>query len=92
MCDLTLANEEQLKPINAYIPDYSIVNIIMAIFETANKNWYTNNVKITNDYFADQPYPHSAVDQLGFPKTSGAFHPGFNPPIDAWLDCYVKKV
>ena len=92
MCDLTLANEEQLKPINAYIPDYSIVNIIMAIFETANKNWYTNNVKITNDYFAEEPYPHSAVDQLGFPKTSGAFHPGFNPPIDAWLDCYVKKV
>ena len=36
--NLTLANKEQLEPINAYIPDYSIVNIIMAIFKTADEN------------------------------------------------------
>ena len=84
--DLTLANEEQLKPINAYIPDYySIVNIIMAVFETADEHWYQNNIEIVNDYFADQPYPCSAIDQLGFLETHGAFQPGFNPPRDMWL-------
>ena len=90
--DLTLANKEQLKPINAYIPDYSIMNIIVAIFETADKNWYINNIKIANDYFADQPYPHSEIDQFGFPETSSAFHPAFNLPTYMWLDCFVKKV
>ena len=80
--DLTLANEEQLEPVNAYIPDYSIMNIIMAMFETADKNWYRNNVEIANDYFVDQLYPHSAVDQLGFLETHGTFQPGFNPPKD----------
>ena len=81
--DLTPANEHQLEPTNAYIPDYSVVNIIMAIFETADENWYINNIEITNDYFVDQPYPHSAIDQLGFLETSGAFHPGFNPLTNA---------
>ena len=37
--NLTLANEKQLEPINTYIPDYSIMNIIMAMFEAADKNW-----------------------------------------------------
>ena len=55
----------------------------MAIFETANENWYIDNIEIANDYFADQPYPHSAIDQLGFPETGSAFHPGFNPPTNA---------
>ena len=27
-------------------------------------------------------HPHSAIDQLGFPETSGAFHPGFNLPTN----------
>ena len=35
--NLTLANEEQLETVNAYILDYSIINIIMAIFETPMK-------------------------------------------------------
>ena len=78
--NLTPANEQQLEPANAYIPDYSIVNIIMAIFETANINWYINNIKIANDYFADQPYPRSAIDQLGFPET------GFHPSKNAWYN------
>ena len=55
--DLTLANKQQLEPANAYIPDYSVLNIIMAIFETADENWYVNNIEIANDYFVDQPYP-----------------------------------
>ena len=95
--DLTLANEEQLEPINAYVPDYSIVNIIMAVFETTNKHWYRNNMEIPNDYFADQPYPCSAIDQLGFLETHSAFQPGLNLPRDMWLDlsqlnCFVEKV
>ena len=78
--DLTLANEHQLEPANAYVPDYSVVNIIMAIFETADGNWYIDNIEIANDYFADQPYPHSAIDQLGFPET------GFHPSKNAWYN------
>ena len=80
--NLTPTTEQQLEPTNAYIPDYSIMNIIMAIFETANVNWYINNIEITSDYFADQPYPHSAVDQLGFPETGSEFHAGFNLPTN----------
>ena len=80
--DLTPADEEKLEPINALIPNYLIINIIMAMFETANEHWYQNNMEIMNDYFADQLYPHSAIDQLGFPETHGAFQPGFNPPRD----------
>ena len=81
--NLTPANEHQLEPANAYIPDYLVINIIMAIFETADENWYIDNIEIANDYFADQPYPCSAIDQLGFLETGGAFHPGFNPPTNA---------
>ena len=81
--DLTPANEQQLEPANAYITDYSIVNVIMVIFKTADINWYIDNIEIANDYFADQLYPHSAIDQLGFPETGGAFHPGFNPLTNA---------
>ena len=81
--NLTPATEQQLEPANAYIPDYSIMNIIMAIFETADVNWYINNIEITSNYFADQPYLRSAIDQLGFPETGGEFHAGFNLPTNA---------
>jgi hypothetical protein len=80
--DLTPADEDMLEPVNAYIPDYSIVNIITAVFETADTHWYENNIEIANDYFADQPYPRSAIDQLGFPETQGAFQRDFIPPAD----------
>ena len=88
--DLTLANEQQLEPANAYILDYSVINIIMAIFETADENWYIDNIEITNDYFVDQPYPCSAIDQLGFPETGSAFHPGFNLPTNAWCSSLLN--
>ena len=81
--NLTPANEQQLEPANAYIPDYSIVNVIMAIFETDDVNWYVGNIEIANDNFADQLYPRSAIDQLGFPETGGEFYLGFNLPTNA---------
>lgn len=82
--DLTPAHEEMLEPMNAYIPDYSIVNIIMAVFETADETWFENNTEIANDYFADQPFPRYAIDQLGFPDSvipeNDTVTAGFHPP------------
>ena len=82
--DLTPTNEAMLESVNAYIPDSLVVNIIMAVFETADETWFENNIEIANDYFADQPYPCYAIDQLGFPNhvvpENGGFAAGFNPP------------
>jgi hypothetical protein len=65
--DVTPLDEETLEPVNAYIPDNAIVNLITAVYETGDDTWYANNREIANDYFADPPYPHYAIDQLGYP-------------------------
>jgi hypothetical protein len=47
--DLTPAHKEMHKPVNAHILDYLIVNIITAVFETADEHWYKNNSELAND-------------------------------------------
>jgi hypothetical protein len=79
--DVTPHDEEMLEPANAYIPDISIVNLITAVYETGDENWYANNLEIAADYFGDMPYPRYAIDQLGYPDHN-QFAPGFNPPND----------
>ena len=77
---------EMLEPVNAYIPDNAIVNLIMAVYETGDETWYATNCEIANDYFDDMPYLRYAIEQLGYPDNIGhannQFAPGFNPPAD----------
>jgi hypothetical protein len=86
--DLTPLNPTLLEPVNAYIPDTSIVNIITAIYEIDDDTWYQNNLDIANDFFPDRPFPVYAVaEMLGFPKggnddDNNPLAPGFNPPDD----------
>jgi hypothetical protein len=83
--DLTPLKEDMLEPVNAYIPDSSIVNIIMAVYEIDNDTWFTRNRDIATDYFGDVPYPRYAVEMLGYPDNDddhlGQYARGFNPPI-----------
>jgi hypothetical protein len=81
--DVTPLSDDMLEPVNAYIPDSSIVNVILAVYENDDKTWYSRNVDIAADYFGDMPYPRYAIDMLGYPDSNavgtGAFAPGFNP-------------
>jgi len=81
--DVTPLSDDMLEPVNAYIPDSSIVNVILAVYENDDKTWYSRNLDIAADYFGDMPYPRYAIDMLGYPDSNavgtGAFAPGFNP-------------
>jgi hypothetical protein len=57
-----------LEPVNAYIPDTSIINIITTIYEIDDDTWYENNRDIANDFFLDRPFPMYAVEMLGYPE------------------------
>jgi hypothetical protein len=85
--DLTPLNPTLLEPVNAYIPDTSIVNLITTIYEIDDDTWYANNRDIANDFFADRPYPMMyAVEMLGYPERgnddNNELAPGFNPSED----------
>ena len=86
--DLTPLNPDLLEPVNAYVPDTSIVNIITAIYEIDDDTWYQNNRDVASDFFPDGPFPRYAVEMLGFPgngddSDNNPLAPGFNPPDDA---------
>ena len=39
--DVTPVDKEMLEPVNAYIPDNAIVNLITAVYETGDEtSWY----------------------------------------------------
>jgi hypothetical protein len=53
--DLTPLDENMLEPVNAYIPNSSIVNnlILTTMYKIDNDAWYANNLEIAADYFGD---------------------------------------
>ena len=75
-----------LEPVNAYIPDNVIVNLIKEVYENGNETWYTNNREIANDYFGIEPYPHYAIEPFDGPAVSYGGHNTFprwcNPPVN----------
>jgi hypothetical protein len=86
--DMTPLTPHLLEPVNAYIPDTPIVNIIKAIYEIEDDTWYDNNRDIAGDFFPDRPFPRYAVEILGFPDNGydsdkNPIAPGFNPPDDS---------
>ena len=86
--DMTPLNPDLLEPVNAYVPDTSIVNIIKGIYEIEDNTWYENNREIASDFFPDRPFPRYAVEILGFPDNgydsdNNAIASGFNPPHES---------
>ena len=68
MRDLTPLNPDLLEPMNAYVPDTSIINIITAIcYEIDGDTWYKNSRDDASEFFQDRPFPRYGVETLGFP-------------------------
>jgi hypothetical protein len=85
--DLTPLSSTLLEPVNAYIPDTSIVNLITTIYEIDDNKWYQSNRDIASDFFGDTPYPIYAVETLGYPENvnddNNPFAPNFYPPDES---------
>jgi len=77
--------QDQLEPMDAYLVDHQIVNLLQSVLEGADNTFYENNQDIANDYFSGPIYPQCAVDALGYPAATldeggnGAIHANYNP-------------
>jgi len=64
--------------------DNLIINLINAIYENVDDGWYAHNQETATEFFGDMPYPHYAIEQLGYPDSTeiggGRFAPAFNLP------------
>lgn len=83
--DLTPTNPEApLEPLDHYLQDDMIVNIIVNVYENANQTWYNNNTENASDFFTGPTFPQYAIDQLGYPADGipgqHGIAPGFNMP------------
>lgn len=65
--DLTPINTDHLEPLDHYIQDDMILNIISNIYENADQTWYRNNAENALDFFSGPIFPQWAIDQLGYP-------------------------
>ena len=65
--DLTPPEENHLEPMNHYIQDHAICNIIQSIYEQADDTWFENNPGVTSNFYGGPKYPMVAVEALGYP-------------------------
>jgi hypothetical protein len=65
--DLTPPTEDQLEPMDVYLLDHQIVNLMEAVFDGANSSFYENNQDIANQFFSSPIYPQCAINSLGYP-------------------------
>ena len=82
--DLTPAVETDLEPMDHYIQDMMIVNLMCSVFEETGNGWYTANTEHALDFFSGPTFPAYAIEQLGYPAlgiNGGGYAPGFNPPV-----------
>ena len=81
--DLTPPDED-LEPMNAYIQDDVIVNIILNIYDSTDQSWYQNNSASALDFFSGPTFPQYAIDTLGYPPEGieqNGFARGFQMPL-----------
>jgi hypothetical protein len=83
--DLTPANpEDPLEPLDHYLQDDMIVNMIVNVYENTDQTWYSNNTENATDFFTGPTFPQYAIDQLGYPADEipgqNGIAPGFNMP------------
>jgi hypothetical protein len=65
--DLTPLDTDNLEPLDHYVQNDMIVNIIVNIYENADQTWYRNNTESALDFFSGPTFPQWASDQLGYP-------------------------
>jgi hypothetical protein len=83
--DLTPAVETDLEPMDHYIHDMMIVNLMCSVFEETGSGWYAANTENALDFFSGPTFPPYAIEQLGYPSfdiNGGGYAPGFNLPVE----------
>ena len=83
--DLTPAVETDLEPMDHYIHDMMIVNLMCSVFEETGSGWYAANTENALDFFSGPTFPPYAVEQLGYASfdiNGGGYAPGFNLPVE----------
>jgi hypothetical protein len=81
--DLTPHRAEDLEPMDHYLQNDMIVNVITNVYENTGINWYANNRECALEFFSGPTFPPYAIEQLGYPNEplgQGGIAPGFNPP------------
>jgi hypothetical protein len=83
--DLTPTHEADLEPMDRFLHDETIVNMMCLVFEGTGPGWYAANRLSALDFFSGPNFPAYAIQQLGYPVNGidfGAYAPGFNPPLN----------
>jgi hypothetical protein len=76
--DLTPVAEDQLEPMDHFIQDSIIVNLMCCVFVDTGIGWYAENTECALDFFSGPTFPTYAIDQLGYPV--GGIAPHFTLP------------
>jgi hypothetical protein len=79
--DLTPSNSEDLEPMDYYVQDDTILNIINIVYEDTDQSWYHKNRDSALTFFSGPTFPQWAVEKLGYPLegiTRGGYAAGFN--------------
>jgi hypothetical protein len=77
----TRSNSEDLEPMDYYIQDDMIVNIIDIVYEDTDQSWYDKNRDNALTFFSGPIFPQWAIEKLGYPAegiTRGGYAAGFN--------------
>jgi hypothetical protein len=83
--DLTPPVEADLEPMDHYIHDMIIVNLMCSVFEDTGNGWYAANTGSALDFFSGPSFPPYAIEQLGYPTSGingGGYANGFNLPVE----------
>jgi hypothetical protein len=78
--DLTPPNESDYEPMDHYLQDATIVNLMTLVFEDANDSWFANNRECAFDFFSGPSFPKYAIERLGYPSNDipmKSIEPGF---------------
>jgi hypothetical protein len=83
--NLTPAVDTNLEPMDHYIHDMVIINLMCRVFEDTGSGWYAANTKNALDFFSGPMFPPYAIEKFGYPSfdiNGGGYTPGFNLPIE----------
>ena len=67
--DLTPTLEKDLEPMDHYIHDMLIVNLMCSVLEETGNGWYAANSDNALDFFSGPTFPPYAIEQLGYPAS-----------------------
>ena len=59
--------EDDLEPMDHFIHDSIIVNLMCSVLMDTGNGWYAENAECALDFFSGPTFPTYAIDQLGYP-------------------------